>query len=104
MATKSAGRRLLPFLLALALVVAYLAAWQWDLLPRETIAIGTVMAKDGKVLQTRQFYRTSRDNAHKSAAPGPAKREAAWEVRLPSGRWIDCDGDDCLAAYERSVN
>ena len=89
--------------IAIALIAAYIAAWQWDLLPREVIATGTVETRDGKILKTRQFYRTSRHTPHKSPAPGPVKKEAAWEVQLPSGRWIDCDGDDCLAAYERSL-
>lgn len=83
-------------------VAAYILAWQWDLLPREVVATGTVETRDGKILKTRQFYRTSRKYRHKSPAPGPIGKEAAWEVQLPSGRWIDCDGDDCLAAYERA--
>jgi hypothetical protein len=86
-----------------ALVVAYLAAWQWDLLPREVISTGTVTTSDGKVLKTRQFYRTSRQDTHKSPAPGPLTKTPAWEVQLPSGRWIDCDGEDCRAAAERAM-
>ena len=81
----------------------YLLAWQWDLLPREMIATGTVQTDDGKILETRQFYRSSRQELYKSPAPGPMKREAVWEVRLPSGRRIDCDGADCKAAAERAM-
>lgn len=84
-----------------AAVVAYILAWQWDLLPRDVIATGTITTSDGKTLKTRQFYRYSRQDTYKSP-PGPMKREAVWEVQLPSGRWVDCDGDDCLAAYERT--
>lgn len=84
-------------------VAAYLLAWQWDLLPREVIATGTVTTSDGKVLKTRQFYRSSRSYAHKSPFPGSLKREAVWEVQLPSGRWVDCDGEDCRATAERAV-
>lgn len=89
---------------ALALVVATIAAWQWDLLPREVIATGTIETGDGKILKTRQFYRSSRVRTHKAPDPGTLKREAVWEVQLPSGRWIDCDGDDCRAAAERAIN
>lgn len=85
-------------------LAAYIAAWQWDLLPREVIAAGTVTTSDGKVLKTRQFYRSSRRDTHKSPAPGRLVKEAVWEVQLPSGRWIDCDGDDCRAAAERAMN
>lgn len=88
---------------AVALLVAYILAWQWDLLPREVISTGTVTTSDGKVLKTRQFYRTSRNDAYKSPAPGPLKKEARWEVQLPSGRWVDCDGDDCRSAAERAM-
>jgi hypothetical protein len=98
------GKRVLWILSGLiVLVVAYIAAWQWDLLPREVIATGTIDTRDGKTLKTRQFYRTSRAYQHKSPTPGPIRREAVWEVQLPSGRWIDCDGDDCLAAYEKTL-
>ncbi|WP_139247751.1 hypothetical protein [Hyphomicrobium sp. CS1GBMeth3] len=85
------------------LVLAYIAAWQWDLLPRQVIATGTVETRDGKTLKTRQYYRTSRDTTHKSPAPGPERKVAVWEVQLPSGRWVDCNGDDCLAAYDRTL-
>lgn len=87
----------------IALVAAYIAAWQWDLLPREVIATGTVTTRDGKTLKTRQFYRYSRQDTHKSPVPGPLKREAVWEVQLPSGRWIDCGGADCADAAERAI-
>jgi hypothetical protein len=87
----------------IASVVAWIVAWQWDLLPREVISTGTVTTSDGKVLNTRQFYRSSREYAHKSPAPGPLKKTPAWEVQLPSGRWIDCDGEDCRAAAERAT-
>jgi len=87
----------------LAVIVATIAAWQWDLLPREVIATGTVTTGDGKVLKTRQFYRTTRHDTPKSPAPGPVKKTAAWEVQLPSGRWIDCDGEDCRAPAERAM-
>lgn len=90
--------------IAVLLVVAYIAAWQWDLLPREVIATGTIETRDGKILKTRQFYRTSRARRTKSPAPGTLEKEAVWEVQLPSGRWIDCEGEDCLAAYERTLN
>ncbi|MGE0025246.1 MAG: hypothetical protein AB7S70_16620 [Hyphomicrobium sp.] len=89
--------------MALAVIAATIAAWQWDYLPREVIATGAVAMGDGKILKTRQFYRTTRHDTHKSAVPGPVKRIAAWEVQLPSGRWIDCDGDDCRAAAERAI-
>lgn len=88
---------LLGFLIAG--VVAYILAWQWDLLPREVISTGTIQTRGGKILKTREFYRTSRNTPYKSPAPGPLRREAVWEVQLPSGRWIDCNGD-CRAAAE----
>lgn len=87
--------------LLIAVTAAYILAWQWDFLPRDLIQTGTVQTRDGKTLKTRQFYRSTRQDAYKSPAPGPVKREAVWEVQLPSGRWVDCDGDDCLAAYEK---
>ena len=90
--------------IGIAAVIGYIAAWQWDLLPRDVIATGTVTTSDGKVLKTRQFYRSTRQDTHKSPAPGPLKRTPAWEVQLPSGRWIDCDGDDCRAAAERAMS
>jgi hypothetical protein len=89
--------------LMVAAVVAYVLAWQWDLLPREVIATGTVTTSDGKILKTRQFLRSRRQDTYKSPAPGPLKREPVWEVQLPSGRWIDCDGEDCLAAYLKTL-
>lgn len=89
--------------IGIAATIAYVAAWQWDLLPREVIATGTVTTSDGKVLKTRQFYRSSRTDTYKSPAPGPLTKEARWEVQLPSGRWIDCDGDDCRSAAERAM-
>jgi hypothetical protein len=82
-------------------LVAYILAWQWDFLPRDVIATGTILTPDGKALKTRHFYRASRQDAYKSPAPGPLVREAVWEVQLPSGRWVDCR-PDCLAAYEAS--
>jgi len=85
-------------------IAAILVAWQWDLLPRETIATGTLRTPDGKVLKTRRYYRSSREERHKSPAPGPLQKIAVWEVQLPSGRWVDCDGEDCLTAYERHRN
>jgi hypothetical protein len=85
-------------------VAAYILAWQWDLLPRDVIATRTVQTADGKTLKIRQFYRSSRTTTHKSPDPGVLKREAIWEVQLPSGRWIDCKGSDCLAAYQATVN
>jgi hypothetical protein len=88
---------------AVAAVAAYILAWQWDLLPRDVIATGSVTTRDGATLKTRQFYRSSRQDSYKSPAPGPLKREAVWEVQLPSGRWIDCDGADCLAAAEKAM-
>lgn len=96
------GRRMLLIVaIVVSAVALVLLAWQWDLLPRDIIATGTVQTEDGKTLETRQFYRASRQDAYKSSAPGPLVREAVWEVRLPSGRWIDCDGADCKAAAGR---
>jgi len=89
--------------LGIAAVAAVIMAWQWDLLPREVIQTGTVTTSDGKVLKPRQYYRTTRDAAYKSPAPGPIKKTAVWEVQLPSGRWVDCDGNDCLAVAERAM-
>jgi hypothetical protein len=37
--------------LIVVMVAAYIAAWQWDLLPRDVIATGTVTVGDGKVLE-----------------------------------------------------
>lgn len=87
---------------AVALIAVYFLAWQWGLLPREVMATGTVTMSDDKILKTRQFIRSSRLASHKSQTPGPLKREAVWEVQLPSGRWIDCDGEDCLGTAERA--
>jgi hypothetical protein len=99
------GRRML---LIVAIVIGaigiYISAWQWGLLPRDAIATGTVQLQNGKTMETRQFYRSSRQETYKSPAAGPMTREAVWEVRLPSGRWIDCDGADCKAAAERAMN
>jgi hypothetical protein len=81
----------------------YILAWQWDLIPRDEIAAGTVTLPDGRTLKTRQFYRTSRQDTHKSPAPGPLTKTAAWEVELPSGRWIDCGGS-CAEAARRALN
>jgi hypothetical protein len=89
--------------LIVVMVAAYIAAWQWDLLPRDVIATGTVTVGDGKVLKTRQYNRTSRQDTYKSPSPGPIRRDAVWEVELPSGRWIDCDGADCRSAAERAL-
>lgn len=86
--------------LAVALVIV---AWQWDLLPRNVIATGSVTLPDGKALETRQYLRTSRADRHKSPSPGPLVEEAVWEVRLPSGRWIDCRGD-CAEAARRALD
>jgi hypothetical protein len=86
-----------------AITAAYILAWQWDLLPRDVISTGTVQTADGKTLKIRQFYRSSRQEQYKSPAPGPLKRVAVWEVQLPSGRWIDCDGADCLATAENAL-
>jgi hypothetical protein len=101
---RKGGRVLWIVGIAVALVAAYIAAWQWDLLPRDVIATGTIETRDGKILKIRKFYRSSRVTTHKAPDPGTLKREAAWEVQLPSGRWIDCDGDDCRAAAERALN
>lgn len=97
------SRMLLIVALVVSAIGLYLIAWQWDLLPRDVIATGTVQTQDGKILETRQFYRYSRQELYKSPAPGPMTREAVWEVRLPNGRWIDCDGADCKAAAERAM-
>jgi hypothetical protein len=98
------GKRLILIVaIAVSAVALYILAWRWDLLPRDVITTGSVQLQDGKVLETRQFYRSSRQELYKSPAPGPLKREAAWEVRLPNGSWIDCDGADCKAAAERAL-
>lgn len=100
------GRRMLWLVAVIGLGLALtIAAWQWDLIPREEISTGTVELPDGTILKTRQFYRTSRKDAYKSPAPGPLEKTAAWEVQLPSGRWIDCGevDSDCLAAYEKAM-
>ena len=77
------GRRMLLIVaIVVSAVALVLLAWQWDLLPRDVIATGTVQTEDGKTLETRQFYRASRQDAYKSPAPGPLVREAVWEVRL----------------------
>ncbi len=98
------GRRMLWLIAVVGLGLAlYIAAWQWDVIPRDDIATGTVELPDGTVLKTRQFYRATRKDTYKSPAPGPLEKTAVWEVQLPSGRWIDCAGDDCVAAYERAT-
>ena len=89
--------------LIVVMVGATIVAWEWDLLPRDVIATGTVTTSDGKVLKTRQYYRTLRQDAHKSPSPGALRREAVWEVELPSGRWVDCDGADCQPPAERAL-
>jgi hypothetical protein len=83
-------------------VVLIIWAWQWNLLPRDVIATGTVQLADGKVLKTRQYWRTSREQQHKSPAPGPLVKEAVWEIELPSGRWVDCGGD-CAETARRAL-
>lgn len=88
---------------SVAAIGAYIAAWQWDLLPRREVATGTVQLADGKVLKTRQFLRSARRQTHKSPAPGTLEQTAAWEIELPSGRWIDCDGADCKGPAERAI-
>ncbi len=88
--------------LTVVVIAGYIAAWQWDLLPREVISTGSIETPDGKTLKTRQYYRSTRKDAYKSPSPGPIVRQVVWEVQLPSGRWVDCDGDDCLAPYLRS--
>jgi hypothetical protein len=88
---------------ASAVIAFYIVAWQWDILPREVIATRTVKLADGKVLKARKFYRASRLDTGKSSVPGPNNRGPAWEVELPSGRWIDCDGTDCRTAAERAL-
>ncbi len=85
--------------LAVGLVVV---AWQWDYLPRDVIATGTVELPDGRVLETRQYRRTSRQHTHKSPSPGHLVEEEVWEVRLPSGRWIDCGGG-CAETARRAL-
>ncbi|HEX2843068.1 hypothetical protein [Hyphomicrobium sp.] len=88
--------------LAVAVITGYILAWQWDLLPREVIRTGVIQATDGKTLKTRQFYRSTRQDLYKFPGAGRLKREVVWEVQLPSGRWVDCDGDDCIGPYLRS--
>jgi hypothetical protein len=87
-----------------AVTVVYGLAWQWGLLSWGIVSTGTVQARDGKVLETRAFYRSSRKQTHKSPAPGPLEKALVWEVKLPSGRWVECDGADCRAAYEKTLN
>lgn len=92
------------WLLALVavLVVGYILATEWGLLPRaQVVATGTIQTADGKTLKTRQYIRASRRTPHKAPGAGPLREEAVWEVELPNGRWIECDGADCLAAYEK---
>ena len=88
----------------LAVIVVYVLAWQWGFLSWGIVTTGTIQARDGKTLETRAFRRSSRKTPHKSPAPGPLADELVWEVRLPSGRWIECEEADCLAAYERTLN
>lgn len=98
------GRRRAWVLAGVAAAVAsYILAWQWDLLPRDVIATGTIQTQGGKTLETREYYRTIQEKNYKSPAPGATKREGVWEVQLPGGRWIDCDGPDCLTAAERAL-
>lgn len=86
-----------------ALIVAYVFATQWGLLPRtRVLATGTIETSDGNILKTRQYVRASRKVAHKTPGPGRLQEETVWEVELPNGRWIECEGSDCLAAYEKS--
>ena len=86
-----------------ALVIAYVLATQWGWLPRaRVVATGTIETTDGKILKTRKYMRASRSAPHKAPAPGRLKEEPVWEVELPNGRWMECDGEDCLATYERS--
>lgn len=97
------GRRRVWVLAGIAAAVAaYILAWQWDLLPRDVIATGTIETQDGKVLETREYYRTVQEENYKSPAPAATKREAVREVQLPSGRWIDCD-PDCRTAAESAL-
>lgn len=87
-----------------ALAVGYVLATQWGLLPRaRVVATGTIQTADGKILKTRQYLRTSRKVAHKTPGAGRLQEEAVWEVELPNGRWVECDGADCLATYEKAL-
>ncbi|AHB50213.1 hypothetical protein W911_11320 [Hyphomicrobium nitrativorans NL23] len=86
-----------------ALVVAYILATQWGWLPRaQVVATGTIQTGDGTVLNTRKYLRASRKAPHKTPGPGKLLEEEVWEVELPNGRWAECEGDDCLAAYEKA--
>ena len=86
-----------------ALVVAYILATQWGWVPRaRVIETGTLQTPDGNILKTRKYMRATRKAPHKSPAPGTLEEEAVWEVELPSGRWIECENGDCLAAYEKT--
>lgn len=98
------GKRMLWLaVLAAALVVGYILATQWGLLPRaRVVATGTIETADGKVLRTRQYIRASRKVPHKTPGAGTLREQAVWEVELPNGRWIECDGDDCLGTYEKT--
>lgn len=98
------GRRMLWLAgITAALVAGYILATQWGLLPRaRVVATGTIQTSDGKTLKTRQYIRASRNAPHKAPGPGVLTEQAVWEVELPNGRWVECEGDDCLAAYEKS--
>lgn len=79
------------------LVVALALAWEWGLVPRKIASTGTIQTSDGKNLETREFYRHTRVGR----LTLPTERPTAWEVKLPSGRWIDCR-PDCLIAYDNT--
>lgn len=86
-----------------ALVVAYVLATEWGWLPRaQVVATGTIETPDGNTLKTRKYLRASRTAPHKMPGPGRLREEEVWELELPNGRWIECDGSDCLAAYEKA--
>ena len=85
-----------------ALVVAYILATQWGWLPRaQIVATGTITTSDGNTLNTRKYIRASRNAPHKTPGPGKLVEDEVWEVELPNGRWLECDGADCLAAVKK---
>ena len=90
--------RILAVVAGFILCMGLFLAWDWGLIPRKTVSTGTIVTKNGLSLPTRKyrpFYiiRTSH------LRPVDEKRLDE-EMRLPSGRWLDCRSD-CLRAYEQ---
>ncbi|AHB50214.1 hypothetical protein W911_11325 [Hyphomicrobium nitrativorans NL23] len=90
--------RILAVLAGFALCMALALAWDWGLVPRKAVSTGAIVTKNGLSLSTRKyepFY------VIRTSQPQPVgKKRLDEEVRLPSGRWIDCRSD-CLRAYEQ---